>query len=292
MQEITYSIIIPHKNCPDLLRRCVDSIPVREDIQVIVVDDNSKDNLKPCGLRKGVEVILLNSDHAKGAGRARNVGLKHAKGEWLLFADADDYYKSYAFDILDKYVKSDNDIVYFNFEYLDGATNKELTIDFKALFDDYDGSQQSIDKIKFYHNVPWTKMFNHDFVKQFDLKYEEVIKGNDIFFSMMAGYVSKKIAVELEPLYVYLRNDNSISNRDFTKDLALCNIFHEVKMNYFYGFVGHPEWQMSILKVMVKYLVKTGLPFLVLLLKNTSRIIATRTEWVDYALKLNNRRQF
>ena len=34
-----FSIIIPHKDIPDLLMRCLKSIPVSEDIQVIVVDD-------------------------------------------------------------------------------------------------------------------------------------------------------------------------------------------------------------------------------------------------------------
>ena len=38
---INYSVIIPHKNIPKLLQRCLDSIPVRDDLQVIVVDDNS-----------------------------------------------------------------------------------------------------------------------------------------------------------------------------------------------------------------------------------------------------------
>ena len=36
-----YSIVIPHKNAQDLLKYCLDSIPIRDDIQVIVVDDNS-----------------------------------------------------------------------------------------------------------------------------------------------------------------------------------------------------------------------------------------------------------
>lgn len=36
-----YSIIIPHYNIPELLQRCLDSIPERDDVQVIVVDDNS-----------------------------------------------------------------------------------------------------------------------------------------------------------------------------------------------------------------------------------------------------------
>jgi glycosyltransferase involved in cell wall biosynthesis len=36
-----YSVIIPHKNIPKLLQRCLDSIPQREDIQIIIIDDNS-----------------------------------------------------------------------------------------------------------------------------------------------------------------------------------------------------------------------------------------------------------
>lgn len=89
--NISFSFIIPHKNCPDLLQRCVDSIPDRDDVQIIVVDDNSDDEKKPAIYRRDVEIVLLDAEHSKGAGRARNEGLKHAKGKWLLFADADDY---------------------------------------------------------------------------------------------------------------------------------------------------------------------------------------------------------
>lgn len=38
---INYSIIIPHKNIPHLLVRCLDSIPQKDDVQIIVIDDNS-----------------------------------------------------------------------------------------------------------------------------------------------------------------------------------------------------------------------------------------------------------
>ena len=40
-----YSIIIPHKNSPELLSRCLDSIPNRDDLQVVIVDDNSDENI-------------------------------------------------------------------------------------------------------------------------------------------------------------------------------------------------------------------------------------------------------
>ena len=43
MKTFNYSIIIPHRNIPQLLQRCIDSIPSRDDLQIIIVDDNSDD---------------------------------------------------------------------------------------------------------------------------------------------------------------------------------------------------------------------------------------------------------
>ena len=105
-REINYSIIIPHKNCPDLLNRCLGSIPLRDDIHIIIVDDNSDNDKKPQYDRNNMEIIFLDAEHSRGAGHARNVGLNRAKGKWLLFADADDYYCEHGFEILDKYLDS------------------------------------------------------------------------------------------------------------------------------------------------------------------------------------------
>lgn len=87
-----FSIIIPHKDIPDLLMRCLRSIPVSEDIQVIVVDDNSADAdtyLDKCPELSRPYLEFVRTTKGKGAGYARNVGLDHAKGKWLLFADAE-----------------------------------------------------------------------------------------------------------------------------------------------------------------------------------------------------------
>jgi glycosyltransferase involved in cell wall biosynthesis len=116
-RNIIFSIIIPHKNIPNLLQRCLDSIPRREDIQIIVIDDNSDGNIvdfkKFPGLgEKNVEVYF--TKEGKGAGYARNVGLAHAKGNWLLFADADDFYCDNLLQILDEYKETNFDIVYFS----------------------------------------------------------------------------------------------------------------------------------------------------------------------------------
>ena len=41
MHLCNFTFIIPHKNIPSLLQRCIDSIPQREDVHIVVVDDNS-----------------------------------------------------------------------------------------------------------------------------------------------------------------------------------------------------------------------------------------------------------
>ena len=72
---MNYSIIIPHRNVPNLLSRLLNSIPTRNDLEVIIVDDKSDPAIvdfdKFPGLnRTCTKCILLNE--RKGAGYARS----------------------------------------------------------------------------------------------------------------------------------------------------------------------------------------------------------------------------
>ena len=89
------SIIIPHYNLPEeLLKRCLDSIVKQEttaiDYEIIVVDDGSGTPPKWVKEHYPANITLIESEH-QGLGAARNKGLDHATGEYLLFVDSDDY---------------------------------------------------------------------------------------------------------------------------------------------------------------------------------------------------------
>ena len=277
-----YSFIIPHKNCPDLLQRCVDSIPERDDVQVIVVDDNSDEGKKPSlRERKNLQVILLDATQSKGAGRARNVGLEHVEGKWVLFPDSDDYYNVGFLNVLDHYKEKEIDVLYFNFEYRDGKTGEEmLSLSFQRYFEEYDGSENACDRIRFYHKVPWTKMTSHVYIDKYRIRFEEVSNGNDILFSMKVGYYTLNIQVEKSPLYIYLRNNNSILTSKETVDAALCRLTHLIKLNYFYSFIGHPEWKRSVRKIMISKIVSLKIPFILALFKNLKLLYKGKNEWV------------
>ena len=80
---INYSFIIPHFHIPNLLLRCLKSIPKREDSEIIIVDDNSPDAdsyLELYPMLRRPDVLFIRTYERKGAGAARNVALTHSRG--------------------------------------------------------------------------------------------------------------------------------------------------------------------------------------------------------------------
>ena len=289
MSEILYSFIVPHKNTPDLLNRCINSIPSREDIQIIVVDDNSEFDKKPNINREGVEVVLLDVQHSNGAGHARNVGLQHARGKWRLFADSDDFYCSGFVDILDLYSESRIDILFFNFHYIDGKSGVDLPpLSFQKYLVEFDGSASACEKVKYLHNVPWTKMVSRDYLNRYGFYFEEVPNGNDVFFSMSIGYFTNSICVEKRPLYVYVKNDNSILTSKRTVTGEMCRLEHLIKQNYFYRFLGHKDWEKPVLKGILQRIKVLGVPFLGKLIKASGHLYHNREEWATIIPEMRN----
>jgi glycosyltransferase involved in cell wall biosynthesis len=245
-KDFTYSFIIPHKNSPDLLQRCVDSIPVRDDVQIIVVDDNSDGEKKPeLPERKGLEIVLLNASQSKGAGRARNVGLEHAKGKWLLFADADDYYTEFFLDVLDNYKNEDADVVYFNAVKLH-FSGRVLTSALNSVIEKYDGSKDMTDFLKYRVHSPWDKMTKKSFIDRYNIVFEEIANGNDVMFSFLVGYFARNIKVIPNKLYVYTMNRKSITHVKRTTPRLLCYLCNRKKQITFCEFIGHKEWGKDI----------------------------------------------
>lgn len=292
MQEYqyTYSFIIPHHNSPELLNRCLDSIPQREDIQIIVVDDNSAEDKRPCIKRDDVEVIYIDAEHTKGAGRARNYGLKAAKGKWLLFADCDDYYNDGFLDVLDQYKDIDIDVLYFNYYFIDGQTNASLPDNkLQIKIETYDGSEIAENYIRYRNNPPWTKMVNHAFVIRIEAFFEEVTNGNDILFSLWIGNKAKCIAISKERLYTYMKTQNSIGTKKQSVNDLMCRLSHRVKINAFNNALGFHKWNSNhfvFVAAQIKRMeIKRFFEFIYTILISTPNMIYHRNEWVNLILR-------
>ncbi len=89
------SIIIPVYNAIPLLERCLDSIfnqTTQYSYEIILVDDGSTDSsVEVIKARKEPNIILYQQANT-GPAAARNKGVELAKGKYVTFIDADDYW--------------------------------------------------------------------------------------------------------------------------------------------------------------------------------------------------------
>ena len=199
----TYTIIIPHKNIPLLLQRCLDSIPLRQDIQVVIVDDNSSpavvdfDNF-PGSERKDTEII--HTSESKGAGYARNCGLAAAKGRWLLFADADDFFLPGFLDVLDTFALTDYDMIVFRAESTDSDTLRQV----ESRQEYYGRIREDADweALRYKNGVPWAKMISASLVRNHRIRFDETPAGNDVMFSAYSDYYARKTALCSQAIYI------------------------------------------------------------------------------------------
>jgi glycosyltransferase involved in cell wall biosynthesis len=224
MGFINYTIIIPHKNIPQLLQRCIDSIPIREDLQIIIVDDNS-DAVHvdfthfPGQERHDTKIIFDKS--GKGPGHARNIGLEKAEGKWILFADADDFFNYCITDILNQYSDSDADIIFCNANSIDSdsyinSVRSYPNNEFINMFFDKGHEWQ----LRYEFGEPWAKIISHQLILENQVVFDETPIHNDTRFSYLIGYYAKSIIADRRALYcVTTRRDSlslTIDNAKFT----------------------------------------------------------------------------
>lgn len=217
--RIVYSIIVPHQNMPDLLQRCLDSIPERDDVQIIVVDDNSDPSVVdfdrfPGADRKDVEVVF--DKQGRGLGHVRNVGLEHVKGKWVLFCDSDDFFAEGFPIILDEMADAEEDLVIFG---LRSVLSEDPTIpahrtDYvnqyigQYLHGDYDESS-----LRYRIPIVMCKLFRREIIERYAIRCDETHWGNDIYFSARYACVSPRIRVTERIGYVItVRKGSLISN--------------------------------------------------------------------------------
>ena len=239
---INYSIIIPHKNIPKLLERCVNSIPQRKDVEIIIIDDcsNNVNELLNLEILKRDKVKLILLEKSKGAGFARNEGIKHAKGRWILFADADDFYTNFISNLFDKYAfDSHTDMVFLNAQAIDDC-NVTSTLPIDLYISNYIKHKTYSEKvIRYAHWVPWTRMVKRNMIDNFNISFDEIPIGNDAMFSLKCSKISKIIAVEPDIIYNYYKpSTGSCTSHYYVINNLEARINLRYRINDFYKEVG------------------------------------------------------
>lgn len=216
---IYYSIIIPHKNIPNLLKRCIDSIPERPDTEIIIVDDNSDNNIVDFqsfpGLKRNNCTCIFDKSN-KGAGHARNLGINQSKGIKILFADADDFFNYCINDILNDYINDKSDLIFFNANSID--TNTYLQTYNRAAHINHDINQyikgqnpKALNSLRYNFGEPWSKIIDKSLIINNHIYFDEIHSHNDTTFSYLIGHKAKLFKVDERALYCVTVREGSIS---------------------------------------------------------------------------------
>lgn len=226
MEKTDISVIIPVYNAGEYLEECLGSIleGSKSNIEVICVDDGSTDESSEILKRfaeKDHRVRVYRTEN-RGAGAARNEGLKHAKGEYCSFLDADDLFEREMLSrAWEKAEAEQLDLVVFasdNFYSENGKTSGSQGIAKEWLPEKRPFAGTDIEKNLFrtFIGWAWDKLFRTSFIREKGLKFAELRTSNDLSFVFAGIAAAERINVlDDQPLAHHRRYPGSISrNRD------------------------------------------------------------------------------
>lgn len=197
--KLRFSIIIPGYNVQEYIAKAIESVLEQDfkNYELIVIDDCSTDNTSEV-VSKYKEVKLIRNTENLASGGARNVGLDEAKGEYVVFLDADDFL--YANDVLsklDKVIGSQSvDVVYMGFKI--GGNRDEIIIPTPETCTKKYKAGEDI-----YPNV-WSKCWNLDFLNKNNIRFVEKRYYEDLLFVYKAVMKVENYLIADFPVHHYI----------------------------------------------------------------------------------------
>ena len=244
------SIVMPVYNAMPFLAQAIESIisQTLEEIEIICVDDCSNDTsleliekYKECDNR----IKVVRSEKNCGAGRARNVGMELASGEYLMFLDSDDFFSlDMLKDMYDEAVRKKADIVFCDINVVDlcGNTKYEKRVPRwfcdKCITDGVVNENATMFLPNIVGGVVWKNMYRREFIDSNGFKFQEVYNCDDIYFSAVTTMEAKKIIYmgSSKSPYVYYRTGNKQSQVAKVKDIFACYQAGKSIFDYVNGF--------------------------------------------------------
>jgi glycosyltransferase involved in cell wall biosynthesis len=246
------SVIIPHYDGVIKLKRLLDSVP--RHINVIIVDDCSPDQRSLTLLVQGYSnVALSRTPHNSGAGAARNIGLSQLIKGKVLFADGDDYFEEDAFSIIEEYQFDSADIVFFNPTSVVENTSEVGTrhTKYSNLIRSY--SEGFDEAIKYQFVVPWSKLYDVNFLRENDINFEEIKASNDVMFSVKSGHLANEVKVDERIVYCVTQSHTSLTN-SLTEKMFDIRFRALLKANAFLQSQNASKYQLKMLVFVVRSL--------------------------------------
>lgn len=237
--KIKYSVIIPVYNAEKTLRRCLDSLLSQQydGAEYLLVNDGSRDGSGSiCSefARQNDRVRYFEQENC-GVSSARNTGLDHASGEYVLFVDSDDYVTPAFFSEIDAELERyDYDLIQFsNYFVKDQVRTARIRTPFRATTrrELFPMLMETLWKKK--SNQPWAKVYRRALIEAHHIRFPlDMEVGEDRAFYIHYSYYMSSLCISEVPLYcVSVDNADSLSRkyrRDLDAQTARLNAYAEI----------------------------------------------------------------
>lgn len=232
MQEGLVTVIVPVYNTEKYLDRCVESIVSQtyRNLEIILIDDGSTDSCPQMCDRwaeKDPRVRVFHKQN-EGQGIARNMGIKHANGEYVYFIDSDDYIAQDTIEkAYDLAIKENAEIVVFGFSNVNTEGNvwssfipaQAPTFRGKAVQEEFLPDLIAIEpkgngERKYYLSACMT-LFSMELVQRINWRFvpERIVISEENYSFLKLLRYAESVAVLPEALYFYCANAASFSRK-------------------------------------------------------------------------------
>ena len=214
MKEVLISIIVPVYNVESKIKKLLDSLYniKSKHIEIILVDNNSIDNsfniIKEYALKDKRAKVF--KEKRKGANYARYLGFAKSSGKYVYFVDSDDYVESKYFKKIFNILNTKKpDVLIGNYNELN---SKYEFVKLMCGFGLYN--------ILLYKPSLWNKIFKKELINKKDFIFTEI--GEDMYITLPILASTNNIEYIDNPIYNYVRDNNSVSNRNSFQILENC----------------------------------------------------------------------
>lgn len=211
------SIVVPAYNAEKYLKDNISSIlgQTYKNLEVIYVCDGCTDStvdiLKEYVSDKRLKICIETENH--GAAICRNIGMKLASGEWIIFFDADDLFETNMIEeMVMLAVRENADLCCCYWETFFGEPDRKTFVaneKRKLYCDSYpivETKKQLKHIMQLVDKGPCTKLVHESIYKRDEIYFQDLPNSNDVYYSMVCGINAKKI-VYIDKVFLYYRSD-------------------------------------------------------------------------------------
>ena len=203
------SVVVPVYNMESYLCKCLDSIHAQTypDFELLLVDDGSTDgSAKICDdySKKDMRITVYHKENG-GLSSARNCGLNHAKGDFIVFPDPDDWVEpDYLESLLALRERHGADLSICGLSFFDNAVEKRWDPDTTTGLLNTEEALDTLMHPYKYCGFVWNKLFDLKVIRGHNLRFDEELASiEDLRFSFRYILLCAKIVYDPTPLYHY-----------------------------------------------------------------------------------------